>query len=266
MERHNKLASAYGRSAMKRCMDLIGGLIAIIFALPILSIAAWCIYREDGLPILYRARRVGRSGVPFVMLKLRTMYNDPTEGGPSSTSDDDSRITQTGRVLRRWKLDELPQFFNVLRGDMSIVGPRPQVQWAVDLYTPEERRLLSVRPGITDYASLRFHNEGQILRGSENVDQAYLIHIAPAKIALGLTYVQNASLTEDLKILWETICTSLFGQPEEEADGRNQQSRQASCGNSQTVSHNCGRKRRTERCPHFRRVSRQRRSEAGEFH
>jgi lipopolysaccharide/colanic/teichoic acid biosynthesis glycosyltransferase len=208
---------------MKRCFDVACGLIAIVLGLPILGAAAWCIYREDGLPILYRGCRVGRSGVPFVMLKLRTMYKDAEQYGPSSTSDEDPRITRTGRALRRWKLDELPQLFNVLRGDMSLVGPRPQVQWAVDLYTPDEWRLLRLRPGVTDYASIRFHNEGRILRGSENADKAYLIQIAPTKIALGLAYVENASFRGDLKILWTTVCTSLLGKHAEGADGWDQQ-------------------------------------------
>src|SRR5207249_9948733 len=106
--------------------------------------------------------------------------------GGTSTPEDDPRITPLGRFMRRWKLDELPNLLNVLRGEMSIVGPRPQVPWAVKLYTPEERELLSVRPGITDYASLRFRNEAQILYGSKNPDADYLEKIAPEKVRLGL--------------------------------------------------------------------------------
>ena len=108
-------------------------------------------------------------------------------------------------MLRRWKLDEAPQLINVVRGEMSLVGPRPQVRWAVDLYTPEERRLLSVRPGITDWASVRFRNEAEILRGSDDPDRLYLEKIAPEKIRLGLWYVDNQTFLEDLRIIFATL-------------------------------------------------------------
>jgi len=138
------------------------------------------------------------------MRKFRTMVVDADKIGPSSTAGDDPRITRPGKFMRRFKLDELPQLFNVLRGEMSFVGPRPQVQWAVDLYTPEERLLLSVRPGITDFASLRFRNEDEILKGSADPDKDYLEKIAPQKIKLGLHYVRNQSLLTDLKLIVAT--------------------------------------------------------------
>jgi lipopolysaccharide/colanic/teichoic acid biosynthesis glycosyltransferase len=134
--------------------------------------------------------------------------------GASSTAEDDARTTRLGRFLRRWKLDELPQLINVVKGEMSFVGPRPQVQWAVDLYTEEEKALLAVRPGITDYASIRFHNEGEILRGSKDPDKDYLEKIAPEKTRLGLKYVRNHSLWIDLKIILASLWLVAGGDPE----------------------------------------------------
>jgi lipopolysaccharide/colanic/teichoic acid biosynthesis glycosyltransferase len=139
------------------------------------------------------------------MLKFRTMVVNADKLGGSSTSDDDARLTSAGKFMRRLKLDELPQLVNVVNGEMSFVGPRPQVEWAVNLYTPEERGLLTVRPGITDFASLRFRNEGEILRGSTDPDRDYLEKIAPQKIRLGLYYVRHYSLWVDVKIVVATL-------------------------------------------------------------
>ena len=220
MERpHTIVVSPYALSRLKRCVDLFGALAGLILTMPLLGVAACSIYREDGWPVFYRGSRVGRWGTPFAMLKLRTMYRDADQQGPSSTTADDARITRSGRVLRKWKIDELPQLFNVLWGRMSLVGPRPQVQWAVDLYRPEEQWLLSVRPGLTDFASIKFRNEGEILRGSTNPDLAYLQAIAPAKIKLGLHYLETACLTTDIKIIWMTLQAALIGQQTKEVDG-----------------------------------------------
>ena len=125
--------------------------------------------------------------------------------GGSSTPDDDPRITKAGYFLRRYKLDELPQLINVLLGEMSFVGPRPQVEWAVALYSPEEREVLNVKPGITDYASLRFPNEGEILKGSTDPDRDYIEKIHPEKMLLSLEYVRNRSMWVDLSIILQTI-------------------------------------------------------------
>jgi lipopolysaccharide/colanic/teichoic acid biosynthesis glycosyltransferase len=139
------------------------------------------------------------------MYKFRTMVVDADRIGGSSTPDDDPRITPVGRMLRRHKLDELPQLFNVLTGEMSLVGPRPQVQWAVDLYSPEERQVLTVQPGITDYASLRFPNEGEILRASTDPDKDYIEKIHPEKMRLSLEYVRRRSFRTDVSILVGTL-------------------------------------------------------------
>lgn len=152
-----------------------------------------------------RGVRVGRFNRPFKIYKFRTMVVDAESIGGSSTSEDDPRITKIGNFLRRYKLDELPQLINVLKGEMSIVGPRPQVPWAVELYNDDEKLLFSVRPGITDYASIRFKNEGDILMGSSDPDKDYLEKIAPEKLKLGLEYVNNRTLWIDIKIIFSTI-------------------------------------------------------------
>ena len=156
------------------------------------------------------------------MLKFRTMVVDAESVGGSSTSARDPRITSIGHLLRRWKLDEIPQFINVLKGDMSLVGPRPQVGWDVARYTEEERRLLTVRPGITDWASIRFRDEGEILAAEADPDEAYDRLIRPDKIRLGLEYVDKVSVRTDLQILRDTFLSVIGRTPRVpgEAKGR----------------------------------------------
>jgi lipopolysaccharide/colanic/teichoic acid biosynthesis glycosyltransferase/glycosyltransferase involved in cell wall biosynthesis len=199
--------------AAKRVFDVIAALAGIAVTSPALLCAVLLIKRHDRGPVLYRGQRVGLDGRPFAMLKFRTMVVRAEALGGTSTSSDDARLTPIGKQLRRYKLDELPQLFNVLRGDMSMVGPRPQVKWAVDLYGPHERQLLSVRPGITDYASIRFRNEADILKGAPDPDKAYLERIAPEKIRLGLDYVADHSFAVDLRILLATAWTIAGGNP-----------------------------------------------------
>lgn len=159
---------------------------------------------RDG-PAVYAGRRVGRGGREFRMYKFRTMVTNADKVGGPSTPDDDPRLTRTGRLLRRYKLDELPQLVNVLKGDMSFVGPRPQVPDEVAGYTAEEREILSVRPGITDWSSLRFHNEGEILAGHADPDRAYAELIRPEKMRLGLEYVRRGTFRDDIDILAQTF-------------------------------------------------------------
>lgn len=188
----------------KRAFDVILSLAFLVLTFPLLLLlAAWVRIDSRG-PVLYRGTRVGRGGTLFRMLKFRTMVVDAEKLGASSTPDDDPRLTAAGRILRRYKLDELPQLINVFRGEMSFVGPRPNVQWEVDGYTPEERVLLSVRPGITDWASIKFHNEGAILLASTDPDGDYLRLIAPEKKRLGLEYVRHRSLSTDVRIILQT--------------------------------------------------------------
>ncbi|HOX22310.1 MAG TPA: sugar transferase, partial [Elusimicrobiales bacterium] len=151
---------------LKRVFDIWLALFGLlIFALPLCLIAV-LIKVEDGGPVFYRGRRVGRHGQPFFIFKFRSMVVNAEKIGASSTSDDDARITRIGKLLRKLKLDELPQLFNVLSGDMSFVGPRPEVQKFVDMYTEEEKAILTLRPGITDWASLWNADEGKVLAGS----------------------------------------------------------------------------------------------------
>jgi lipopolysaccharide/colanic/teichoic acid biosynthesis glycosyltransferase len=174
----------------------------------ILAIWARIKLDRDG-PAIYAGRRVGRGGSEFRMYKFRTMVSNADKIGGPSTADTDPRLTKTGRFLRRYKLDELPQLVNVLKGDMSFVGPRPQVTDEVAGYTPEEREILSVRPGITDWASLRFHNEGEILAGHADPDAAYAELIRPEKMRLGLEYVRRGTFRDDLDILVKTALLPL---------------------------------------------------------
>jgi len=197
----------------KRLFDAAVSLAGLILTGPLLLTASLLIKLDSPGPVFYKGTRIGRHGRPFKMLKFRTMVQDADRIGASSTAEDDPRITRIGRILRKYKLDELPQLINVLQGDMSLVGPRPQVQWAVDLYTPEEREVLKVRPGITDYASLRFSNEAEILKGSADPDKDYLEKIHPEKMRLALEYVKTRSFLVDLRIIWRTFRLFIGREP-----------------------------------------------------
>jgi len=195
---------------IKRTLDIAIALIGIVLTSPVLCLLAVIIKTNSTGPAVYAGERVGKDGKPFKLYKFRTMVVDAdTIGGPSA-GDDDPRITRVGRILRKYKLDEFPQLANVLKGDMSFIGPRPEVQQEVELFTGEEKAILSIRPGITDYASIKFNNEGEILAGSEDPHQAYLQKIRPEKMRLGLEYVKNRSLWVDTKIMAKTI-TTLIG-------------------------------------------------------
>jgi len=190
---------------LKRLLDLVFSLLGLIALSPLLLAVALVIKLGSPGPVFYRGLRAGRQGQPFRIFKFRTMVvNADSIGGPS-TSADDPRLTRIGAFLRRYKLDELPQLINVLRGEMSLVGPRPEVLEEAQRYTAEEKELLEVRPGITDWASIRFRNEGEILRGAPDPHQAYREKIRPEKIRLGLEYVRHHSLLTDCKIVWQTL-------------------------------------------------------------
>jgi lipopolysaccharide/colanic/teichoic acid biosynthesis glycosyltransferase len=193
----------------KRVLDVLAAGILLIATVPLSFYAAYRVKSEDGGPVLYAAPRVGLGGVPFRMYKFRSMVVNAASIGGSSTASDDPRLTETGTLLRKWKLDELPQLLNVLRGEMSLVGPRPQVQSDVDRYTTDERRLLSVKPGITDWASNKFSDEGAVLAGHADPDEAYDRLIRPEKIRLGLRYVEQQSLATDMRILYSTAAAVL---------------------------------------------------------
>lgn len=194
--------------AIKRIFDVIVSAIGLIILSPLMLIIAYLIEKEDGGPVFYRGVRVGRYGKPFRIYKFRTMVVDAEKLGGPSTADDDPRITRIGRVLRKYKLDELPQLINVLKGEMSLVGPRPEVKFYVDMLSEEERELiLSVRPGITDWASLWNPDEGAVLAGSDDPEKTYMEKIRPTKVKLQLKYVKECSFWTDLKIIFLTILT-----------------------------------------------------------
>jgi lipopolysaccharide/colanic/teichoic acid biosynthesis glycosyltransferase len=190
---------------LKRAFDFFSSLIGLILVSPILLTIAILIKREDGGPVFYRGVRVGRYGKPFRIFKFRTMVLNAEKLGGPSTADDDPRITKVGKFVRKFKLDELPQLLNVLKGEMSFVGPRPEVQMYVDMFTEEEKAILSVRPGITDWASIWNPDEGAILAGSPDPEKTYMETIRPEKIRLQLKYVRERSFWNDLKIIAQTI-------------------------------------------------------------
>ena len=159
---------------MKRLFDIITSSFGILVLSPLIGIISVLIKSEGKGPVYYYAKRVGKNGILFGMYKFRTMLVDADRKGPSSTTSTDPRITRTGKFLRKYKLDEIPQLFNVFTGQMSMVGPRPEVQKFTDLFTDDERIILSVKPGITDWASIWNSNEGQILEGADDPDAAYM--------------------------------------------------------------------------------------------
>jgi len=196
---------------LKRRFDFVGALVGLLVLSPALALLALLIKLSSPGPFFYRGVRVGRGGKTFRIFKFRSMVQNAEAIGGSSTPEDDPRVTGIGRFLRKYKLDELPQLLNVLSGDMSFVGPRPQVPWAVELYTQEERdQIFKVRPGITDYASIRFRNEGEILRGSTDPDTDYFEKIHPEKMRMSLEYVRKHSLWMDLDILAKTFIAIFF--------------------------------------------------------
>lgn len=187
-----------------RILDIAIAALLVVLLSPLLVAIAVAARLAQGAPILYRADRIGKDGEPFEMKKFRTMVVG-SDLGPSSTTAADSRVTPLGRALRHYKLDELPQLFNVVVGEMSLVGPRPQIAWAVDRYCDAERAILQVRPGLTDMASVWFRNEAERLAQSTDPDGDYLRFIAPGKNALALAYVNHRTTGLHLKILFMTM-------------------------------------------------------------
>ena len=194
---------------MKRGFDFCVALAALAILAAPLALAALAVWLEDGESPFYRGVRIGKGGRPFKMVKFRSMRRDAWKSGVNSTASEDPRITRVGRILRRFKLDEFPQFVNLLAGDMSLVGPRPQVPDDAALYTEEERRLFTVRPGLTDLASIVFADEAAILAGSEDPDLLYNRIIRPWKSRLALAYLDHMGLALDLRILLLTALSAI---------------------------------------------------------
>jgi len=189
----------------KRLFDIVFSVLVLLASAPVMLTALFLVWWQDRHSPLYKATRGARGNGDFVMIKIRSMRINADKTGVTSTSATDNRITRVGHFIRRFKLDELSQFWNVLMGDMSVVGPRPNTRaHGVDLYTPAEMHLLSVRPGITDLASIVFSDEGQILAGSDDADGLYNRIIRPWKSRLGLVYIANSSVLLDMRIVWLT--------------------------------------------------------------
>jgi len=190
---------------IKRLFDIILSIFGLIIISPLLLVIFILIKIFLPGPVFYISNRVGRGGKLFKILKLRTMVVNADKLGGPSTAIDDPRLTRIGKFLKKFQLDELPQLINVLRGDMSFVGPRPEVPEEVATYNEEEKKILTIRPGMTDWASLWNFHEGEILKGSKNPHEDYRKIIKPEKIRLGLKYVENHSILIDIKIILKTI-------------------------------------------------------------
>ena len=194
--------------ALKRCLDLVVAIVLLLVLSPVLAVAAIAVKCSGSGPTFFRQIRVGRGGKPFEILKFRTMRTTSSPG-PLITGAGDPRVTRVGRVLRRWKVDELPQLVNVLRGEMSFVGPRPEVPRYVDMFAEQYRELLAVRPGITDIASMAFRDEETLLGRSSNPEDLYVREILPRKLALSHAYVRRRSFGLDLRLIARTVATIL---------------------------------------------------------
>jgi len=188
----------------KRLMDVMGASLGLLLMLPAFAVISMAIILTSDGPVFFRGVRTGLNGKPFKIYKFRTMVVDAEKLGGPSTALNDSRITPIGRFLRRYKIDEIPQLINIIRGEMSFVGPRPQVERYTKLYKGEEKIILSVRPGLTDYASLHFINMDSTL-GDGDVDSKYMTEIEPIKNSLRIKYVKERSFLVDMKILLKTI-------------------------------------------------------------
>ena len=190
---------------MIRVFDILFSSVGLIILFPIFIILYILICLESKGGGFYKQLRVGKEGKDFYVFKFRSMRTGSDQRGLITVGSKDSRITQIGYFIRKYKLDELPQLFNVLKGDMSLVGPRPEVRKYVDLYTNEQRKVLSVRPGITDYASIEYIDENTILGKAVDSDKAYIERIIPDKIRYNIKYINNQSLSEYFKIIFLTI-------------------------------------------------------------
>jgi len=189
----------------KRCFDIIVALIGLVLLTPVFLIVALAIKLDSPGPVFYTGKRIGKDGVPFGIIKFRTMVDHADRIGAALTQGQDRRVTPVGRVLRKWKLDELPQLLNVLRGEMSLVGPRPEAPCYVGHYTPEQRRVLQAKPGITGLTQVRFRHEESLLQRCGNVEEEYIREIMPHKLALDLQYVESQTLLLDLKLIARTL-------------------------------------------------------------
>lgn len=191
---------------VKRLFDIVFSVLGLLLLSPLLFCLALAIKVDSKGPILYRGKRVGKERKLFCMYKFRTMLADAEKQGGPTTSSDDVRVTNVGKLLRKYKIDELPQLINVLKGEMSMVGPRPEVKEVTDMLTAVQRKIIfSVKPGITDYASIKFSNEGKLVKGSKDSHAAYLKNIWPEKVKLQMDYIKERTFLTDMKIIIKTL-------------------------------------------------------------
>jgi len=190
---------------MIRFFDILFALLGLILLSPVFIIIAICIKLGSKGPVFFRQVRIGKDGKEFGLYKFRSMYVDAEKRGQLTVGGKDSRITPMGYYIRKFKIDELPQFINVLKGEMSFVGPRPEVKRYVDLYTPEQREVLKVRPGITDLASVVYRNENELLASAADPEQFYIEEVMPRKIELNRKYINNRNLYTYFSILFQTF-------------------------------------------------------------
>lgn len=190
---------------MKRLFDIVSSSIVLIVFSPIFILISLIIAFGSKGGVFYKQERIGRYGKPFLLYKFRSMRPNSDKGSLITIGGHDSRITKEGYFLRKYKLDELPQLINILKGEMSVVGPRPEVKKYVDLYTEEQYKVLNVRPGLTDWASLYYIDENELLGKSSDPEKTYINEIMPAKLALNKKYINDARLLTDLEIIFKTI-------------------------------------------------------------
>jgi len=189
----------------KRMFDLLLSIPSLIILSPVYLLSAILIKLDTPGPILFSQDRIGQNGKPFRLYKFRTMVKDAAKIGPPVTTAHDPRITKTGRLLRKFKVDEMLQVMNIVKGDMSVIGPRPEVKKYIDIFAEEYKDILKIKPGMTDYALIVFRNEEDILSRFQNVEEGYIKEVMPEKIKLYRQYLSEMSLKTDIKIFFQTI-------------------------------------------------------------
>ncbi|MBK8551421.1 MAG: sugar transferase [Ignavibacteria bacterium] len=190
---------------MKKVFDILFSFLGLVILSPVFLIIALVVKLDSKGVVFYRQTRVGKDNIDFKLFKFRTMRSDSDKSGLLTVGEKDSRITKTGYYLRKYKLDELPQLINILKGDMSFVGPRPEVRKYVEMYNEDQKKVLSVAPGITDVASIKYRNENEILEKSDNPEEFYINNIMPDKIRLNLEYLNQRSFLKDIGVIFKTL-------------------------------------------------------------